>query len=220
MASTGNAAADRFMQFWQVGMMKQTFRNHGTSIAGIAMAMAMAFAGQSAHATGVSAGTLIQNTASATYTSGASGGSVQSNTLTVKVDELLDVAVAGITATPVAVGSGTAVLAYSVTNIGNGSEAFRLTADPAVSGNPFNAVVQTVAVDSNGNGTYDSGIDQTLANGGASPAIAADAALRVFVVVTLPTGAADAQTSQIRLTADAVTGTGTPGSSFSGQGQG
>ena len=36
-----------------------------------------------AHATGVSAGTLIQNTASATYTSGAAGGTVNSNTVRV-----------------------------------------------------------------------------------------------------------------------------------------
>ena len=78
-----------------------------------------------AHATGVSAGTLIQNTASATYTSGASGGTVTSNTVSIKVDELLNVAVAGLTTTPAVAGQTSAVLEYSITNTGNGPEAFK-----------------------------------------------------------------------------------------------
>ena len=84
-----------------------------------------------AHATGVTAGTLIQNTASATYTSGASGGTVSSNTVTIKVDELLNVAVAGLTTTPAVVGPNSAVIEYSITNTGNGSEAFKITVNPA-----------------------------------------------------------------------------------------
>lgn len=187
---------------------------------GLATALTIAVCPASAHAAGVSAGTLIQNTASATYTSGASGGTVQSNTVTVKVDELLDVAVAGLTTSPVATGAGTTTLAYSVTNSGNGSEAFALTVDPAVAGNPFTPVVQTIAIDTNGNNAYDPGVDQVIANGANSPAIAADGSIRVFVVVSLPAGAAEGQTSQIRLTANAVTGTGTPGTAFAGQGDG
>ena len=173
-----------------------------------------------AHATGVSAGTLIQNTASATYTSGASGGTVSSNTVTIKVDELLNVAVAGLTTTPATAGQTSAVLEYSVTNTGNGPEAFKLTANPAVAGNAFDATVQSVVVDSNGNGVYDPGVDQILAPGASTPIIAADGSLKVFVIVSLPSGAADGQTSQVQLTADAATGTGTPGTVFAGQGDG
>ncbi len=65
---------------------------------------------QAAQAAGVLAGTLIENTASATYSSGTASGSVSSNTVTVKVDELLDVAVAGLTTTPVTAGSTSVVL--------------------------------------------------------------------------------------------------------------
>lgn len=173
-----------------------------------------------AHATGVSAGTLIQNTASATYTSGASGGTVNSNTVTIKVDELLNVAVAGLTTTPAIAGQTGAVLEYSVTNTGNGPEAFKLTANPAVAGNAFDATVQSVVVDSNGNGVYDPGVDQVIAPGASTPIIAADGSLKVFVIVSLPSGAADGQTSQVKLTADAATGTGTPGTVFAGQGDG
>ncbi|HQV02723.1 MULTISPECIES: hypothetical protein [unclassified Novosphingobium] len=173
-----------------------------------------------AQATGVSAGTLIENTASATYTSGTASGTVQSNTVTVRVDELLDVAVAGLTSTPVSAGSGTAVLAYSVTNTGNGPEAFNLAINPAVAGNQFDATVQQVVIDSNGNGTYDPGVDAVLPSGSPTPSIAADGSLTVFVIVSLPTTATDGQTSQVELTASAVTGTGTPGTAFAGQGAG
>lgn len=189
------------------------------SASAIALAMA-ALIPQAAHATGVTAGTLIQNTASATYTSGASGGSVTSNTVTVKVDELLDVAVAGLTTTPLSTGSGTAVLEYRITNTGNGPEAYNVTVNPTVAGNNFDAVVQSVVIDSNGNGTYDPGVDTVLPAGSPTPAIAADGSLKVFVLVTLPAGATDGQTSQVNLTATAVTGTGTPGTTIAGAGQG
>lgn len=173
-----------------------------------------------AHATGVTAGTLIQNTASATYTSGASGGTVTSNTVSIKVDELLNVAVAGLTTTPATAGQTSAVLEYSITNTGNGPEAFNVTVNPAVAGNAFDATVQTVVVDSNGNGTYEPGVDQILATGAATPVIAADGSLKIFVMVGLPAGAVDGQTSQVRLTADAATGTGTAGTVFAAQGDG
>jgi uncharacterized repeat protein (TIGR01451 family) len=171
-------------------------------------------------AAGVPAGTVIQNTATATYSTAAGPETVNSNTVIVKVGELLNVAVATQDSSPVAIGRQTAVLSYSVTNEGNGSEVFLLTANPAVTGNGFDATVQTVAIDSNGNNTYDPGVDTVIANGAASPVLAADSAIRVFVIVTAPSGAADAATSQVRLTAASVTGTGTPGRVIAGQGDG
>lgn len=173
-----------------------------------------------AHATGVTAGTLIQNTATATYTSGTSSGSVTSNTVTVRVDELLDLAVAGLTTTPALAGASNVVLEYSITNTGNGPEAFNLVVNTAVAGNQFDAVLQSVVVDSNGNGTYDAGVDQVLTTGQPTPSIAADGSLRVFVIVSLPGTATDGQTSQVQLSATAVTGSGTPGTVFAGQGAG
>ena len=173
-----------------------------------------------AHATGVTAGTLIQNTASATYTSGSSSGTVSSNTVSITVDELLNVAVAGLTTTPAVAGQTSAVLEYSITNTGNGPEAYNVTVNPAVAGNAFDATVQSVVVDTNGNGVYDPGVDQVLATGASTPSIAADGALKIFVIVSLPSGATDGQTSQVQLTADAATGTGAAGTVFAGQGDG
>lgn len=190
------------------------------SLAASTLVLATVFGAQAAQAAGVTAGTLIENTASASYTSGAATTTVQSNTVSVRVDELLDVAIATLDATPQNIGSGSAVLTYQLTNTGNGAEAFQLTADPAVAGNGVNAVVQTLAIDTNGNGVYDPGVDATLANGGTSASLAADGTLTVFVVVSLPAGAADGQTAQVRLTAETATGTGSPGTVFAGQGDG
>ena len=112
------------------------------------------------------------------------------------------------------------MLTYQVTNTGNGPESFDLSADPAVSGNTFNPVLQSIANDTNGNGVYDPGTDVILATGTPTPAIAPDSSLTVFVLTTLPNAATDGQTGQVRLTATAATGSGTPGTVFAGQGAG
>ncbi|MEY4953593.1 MAG: hypothetical protein RL299_2017, partial [Pseudomonadota bacterium] len=97
---------------------------------------------------------------------------------------------------------------------------FNLVVNTAVAGNQFDAVLQSVVVDTNGNGTYDAGVDQVLTTGQPTPSIAADGSLRVFVIVSLPGTATDGQTSQVQLSATAVTGSGTPGTVFAGQGAG
>ncbi len=190
---------------------------HRTFFWSAALGSASAFAAP-AYAAGVIAGTQIQNTASATYDAGSSTTTVQSNTVTLNVDELLDVAVASLDGSPKSAGAAPAVLSFSVTNSGNGNEAFKLTADPNVAGNPFNGSVQTIAYDSNANGTYDPGVDTVVAQGGLTPALSPDTSVKVFVVVSLPTGATDGQISQVRLTAASNTGSGAPGTTFTGQG--
>lgn len=185
-----------------------------------ALLLAGLFHSGSAQAAGVAAGTIVQNTATATYNTGSDTRTVSSNTVNLRVDELLDVAVAALDASPQAVGTGTTVLSFNVTNTGNGGEAFRLATDPAVPGNGFNAVVQSVAIDSNGNGTFDPGVDTVVATGGATPQIQPDTSLKVFVVVSAPAGMPSNATSQLRLTATASTGTGAPGTVFAGQGVG
>ena len=177
-------------------------------------------AAQSAHAAGTAAGTLISNTATATYATGATNASITSNTVTVKVDELVNVAVTSLTATPVAAGNAPAVLTYQITNTGNGPEPFNLTADPAVSGNAFNSTIQSVAIDSNGDGVYEPGTDAIITNGAASPTIAPDASIKVFVLANVPAAATDGQTSQVKLTAASVLGTGSPGTVLAGKGAG
>ncbi|MBY8334926.1 hypothetical protein [Qipengyuania pacifica] len=184
------------------------------------LAIAAALITTPAHAGGVKAGTLIENTASATYDGGAGPVTIPSNTITVKVDELLDVTVTSRDSGPVSAAPGSAVLTFELTNTGNGPEAYTFTANPAVAGNDFDTTVNGIAVDTNGNGVYDPGVDQMLTGPATTAAIAADASLTVFVVVTIPGGVADGDQSDVSLLAEAVTGTGAPGTAFAGQGAG
>lgn len=171
-----------------------------------------------AQAEGVSAGTLIENTATATYDDGSGEKTIDSNTVTLLVDELLDVTVTSLDPGPISAIPGTAVLTFEITNQGNGPEAFELTANPTVAGNDFDTAIESIAVDTNGNGTYDPGVDEILTAPQTTEILDADATLTVFVVVTVPDGVTDAQESDVELTANAVTGTGAPGTAFAGQG--
>lgn len=193
--------------------------NACTKFALASLAATSALAATHAQAAGVTAGTLIQNTASASYGSGSATTTVTSNTVSIRVDELLDVAVSSLDSGAVPV-ANTAVLTYRIDNTGNGAEAFSITVSPSVTGNGFDAEIQTIAIDANNNGTYEPGVDTVITNGGSTPELATDANTRIFVVVSQPSGTADGAAGQVRVTAQALTGAGTPGTSFAGQGQG
>lgn len=167
---------------------------------------------------GVTAGTLIENTAVASYDDGAGPRTINSNTVTVRVDELIDVTLTSLDPGPITTRPGEAVLTFELTNQGNGPEAFGLIANPGIVGNDFDVTVQAIAVDTNGNGTYDAGIDEILAAPHTTGVLAVDATLTVFVLVTVPDGVTDTQRSNVDLTAEAVTGSGAPGTVFAGQG--
>lgn len=167
---------------------------------------------------GVTAGTLIENTAVASYDDGAGARTINSNTVTVRVDELLDLTLTSQDPGPINTRPGDSVLTFELTHQGNGPEAFTLLANPAVAGNDFDVVVRSIAIDSNGNGVYDAGIDEILTAPQTTAVLAPDTVLTVFVLVTVPDGASDAQTSNVDLTAEAVTGSGAPGTVFAGTG--
>ena len=171
-----------------------------------------------AFAEGVTAGTLIENTATATYDDGDGPKTVDSNTVTLRVDELVDVTVTSLDPGPVTAIPGEAILTFEITNPGNGPEAYQLTANPAVAGNDFDTVVDSIAVDTNGNGTYDPGVDEILTAPETTAELQPDEALTVFLIVTVPAGVNDTQESDVELTVEAATGTGAPGTVFAGQG--
>jgi uncharacterized repeat protein (TIGR01451 family) len=176
-----------------------------------------------AMAVGTSAGTTISNTATASYTDpGGNPVSVPSNKVDIVVDELLDVTVA--TADPgdivVTPGSNNQVLSFTITNTGNGSEAFRLTPNATVGGDQFDPTTTSVVLDTNGNGVYDAGVDTAYTLGANDPVLAPDASIRVFVLSSIPAGINDSDRGIVELTAAAITGTGAPGATFAGQGQG
>ncbi len=195
--------------------MKTQLRLYGsfTTIFGPALLGGL-IASAPAQAGGVTAGTLIENTANASFDEAGGPRNITSNTVTVRVDELLDVTLASLNTGPVTARPGTAVLTFEITNQGNGPEAFRLLANPAVAGNDFDTTVQSVAIDSNGNGTYDEGVDAILAQPQTTPVLAPDARLTLFVLVTVPQNVADGKTSNVALSAEAVTGSGTAGTVF------
>lgn len=169
---------------------------------------------------GISAGTLIENTATATYEDAGGPQTVFSNTVTVRVDELLDVTITSLDPGPITTAPGQAVLTFEVTNQGNGPEAFELVANPTVADNDFEVAITAIAIDSNGNGVYDEGVDEILAAPQTTAILAADEAVTVFVIVTVPDTVTNDQLSQVELTASAATGNGTPGTVFAGQGEG
>jgi uncharacterized repeat protein (TIGR01451 family) len=174
-----------------------------------------------AHAAGTAAGTTIQNTANVTYNDvGGNPQSVDSNRVDVLVDELLDVTVVSADPGDVVVTVGTdRVLSFDLTNTGNGPEAFALTSNGTLGGDQFDPTPTSIVIDSNGNDAYDPGVD-TIYNGTATPVLNPDERRRIFVLSTIPSGLTNGDRGQTTLEADATTGTGAPGTTFAGQGQG
>lgn len=199
-------------------------RLSATNVARAALAI-LPFASISpVQAAGTVAGTDIQNIASATYDTPAGAVTIQSNTVTIKVDELLDVTVAStdpgdVITAPGATGN---VQTFRVTNTGNGSEAYSLTANINNGGDDFNPALQQIIIDTNGNGVYDPGPggDEPYIAGTNDPVLAPDASRVVFVITSTPAGVANGNRANVSLTAAAITGTGAPGTSFVGAGQG
>lgn len=148
------------------------------------------------------AGVVIKNTATASFDDPTgTTTTVQSNTVSLRVDELLDVAVASANAGDVATRPGAQgeVLSFRVTNAGNGDENFRLTANGAVSGNAFNPALVKIAIDSDGDGRYDPAKDQTYVAGSGDPLIAPESAITVFVITNIPGGLSDGVRAAVSL---------------------
>ena len=180
------------------------------------------FACNPAYAAGTLAGTDITNVASATYDTPSGPVTIASNTVVIKVDELLDVTVAAtdpgdVTTSPGATGN---VLTYRVTNTGNGNEAFALTANVANGGDDFDPTLQQIVIDTNNNGVYDPGVDEVYVAGTNDPVIAPDQSKNIFIITSTPAGVTDGDRGNVGLLAVAVTGSGAPGTSFAGAGQG
>jgi uncharacterized repeat protein (TIGR01451 family) len=186
----------------------------GVAATGVVAAPAMA--------SGVQAGTVIRNIASATFNDGSGARTINSNPVDLRVDEVLGVTVAARDSgdADVAAGATGQVRAFTLTNTGNGPEPFALVAIGAVAGNTFDPTITAIVLDTNGNGQYDPGVDQPLAADGTSPSLNPDQAVTLFVVGSIPAGSTDGKRGDVRLTATAVTGSGAPGTVFAGKGSG
>lgn len=181
----------------------------------------LTMAGQAA-AEGTLAGTDILNTAQVSYELDGTEVSQTSNTVTITVDEILDVAV--VLQSPqvtVAPGQTGAVLVYTLTNSGNGPEQFNLSVINNDAAEDFDPVAQSPAIyfDTDGSGDL-SAADDPYVPGSNDPLLAADESITLFVVNDIPTGLTNGQVGRSALNAAADTGTGAPGTVFAGAGEG
>jgi uncharacterized repeat protein (TIGR01451 family) len=175
-----------------------------------------------ARAAGTAAGTSIQSAAQITYSFGGAPQSATSNTVNVIVVEIIDAVVTVAGTAPVSPGDTQQELVFTVTNTGNGNEAFNLAAlsagltgdqfDPTLASNPL-------YFDTDNSNDLSAG-DTVYVPGTNDPVLAADASVRVILVNDIPASAGDAQRGRSQLTASARTGSGAPGTLFAGQGDG
>ncbi|HEX6398259.1 MAG TPA: hypothetical protein VFZ95_12615, partial [Steroidobacteraceae bacterium] len=173
-----------------------------------------------AHAVGVPAGTSIDNTAQVTYQVGSVNATATSNTSSVMVAEILDVVVTLQTpSVPVLSGATQRAMLFRVSNTGNGPETFRLQMTSVLGGDEFDptAAAPSIYFDSDASGDLSPG-DVPYTAGSNDPVLNADAFVTVLVINDIPGGVTDGNRGFSRLTATARTGTGTPGTSFAGQG--
>jgi uncharacterized repeat protein (TIGR01451 family) len=187
------------------------------------MAALVLLSAQSAFAAGTAAGTAITNTATANFEIGGTPQDpVESNEVTVTVAELIDSTVTWQDSSNVIVASGDAaqVLTFLLTNTGNGNDSYNLATDSALGGDDFDPTNPTIFLDTNGNGSYDPGVDQPYSSG-SPPTLGPDESITVFVLNDIPGALDTGDTGDSMLTATSTTASGhSPGDVISGGGDG
>jgi uncharacterized repeat protein (TIGR01451 family) len=173
---------------------------------------------------GTPAGTLITNRATVRYAIGSNTFTQDSNTNSIAVDEIVNNVMTwqdappGVTVSP---GQTNRVLTMRLTNTGNATDSFTLSANSAIAGDNFDPTLVGIYIDSNGNGTYDPGTDQLYVPAVNDPSLLPDRSLIVFVLCNIPaSGITDGNLGRVMLSAASRTGTGAPGTVFAGRGPG
>ena len=174
-------------------------------------------------AVGVPAGTDITNIAQVTYTVGATSTTTSSNAVVVTVAEILDVVVTRQSPanTSVFANSTQQEIVFTVTNSGNGPEAFQLVMSSVIGSDDFDPVPATPSIyfDTDASGDLSAG-DTAYTPGTNDPLLNPDASVTVLVVNSIPASVVDGNIGITRLAADARTGSGAPGTIYAAQGAG
>lgn len=173
-------------------------------------------------AAGTPAGTLIENTARIDFDVSGTNVSVTSNTVSIAVDERIDVLVIPLsTQVLVAPGDTDRSLLFRVSNIGNGNELFTFSFDSNIAGDDFDPVpaVPAIYFDTDSSGDFSLG-DVAYVPGGNDVLLAPDETVDVLLVSDIPAGLVNGQSGRSGLNATAATGNGSPGDLFPGQGEG
>ena len=180
------------------------------------------FAVLPAWSAGTPAGTVIDNVASVNFDLGGVNITQVSNTTTVTVVERLDVVVTLQSGQVLVAASDTSrSLLFTVTNTGNGSEQFELLIDSTLLGDDFDPVpaVPAIYFDTDASGDFTVG-DVAYSLGVNDPVLAADASVDILLVNDIPGTVINGELGRSELTASSATGTGTPGDTFVGLGDG
>ena len=189
-----------------------------------------------AWAVGTVAGREIQNSAQAAFSIGGNPQTpISRNVVQTFVDELIDVTVVNDDGGAVGVSSpqSGAILQFTVSNIGNGNESFRLLADDAVGGDVFDPVLDQLYLETNAvpGLQIGGGGDTAYLLGGNDPLLAPDTSQVVYVVSDIPAaqGQNDEGVVELRAVANTIfTNAGTddpnnpafpvPGDAYAGAG--
>ena len=171
----------------------------------LSIGLITSFTAISAHASGTLAGTTITNSATVTY--GPANNQIVSAPATVafKVDEIINVNVTALDSgknVDVNAGDQSSVQAYTISNLGNGNEAFDLKQTPTGDFVPESTRIYYEAV-STGNGTFDGTED--IYTSGSGLALDPDQEYYIYLVSNIPANAAINTTST--LTFDAISQT-------------
>jgi uncharacterized repeat protein (TIGR01451 family) len=197
--STTNQRSSKKREF---SMFKSVIK---TSLAAIS-ALALLAPLSAAHAVGTVSGTTITNSATATYSVGGIPATPAVSSVSLRVDELINVRVsAPVVATTVNSPDTNKVLVFTVTNVGNGPESFTLTPNLAVGGDQFNPLPGSAGqlfLDVNNNGILDSGTDTLIT---APIALTADQSVKILFVSNIPTPLVNGDQGIVSLTAASTT---------------
>jgi uncharacterized repeat protein (TIGR01451 family) len=157
------------------------------------------------------------------FTQNGEQQAAQSNTVGFVVAERLDVAVTGQSGQfVVSPGDVDRALLFTVTNLGNGDEVFRLSLNNVVAGNdfdPVSALPDAIFFDTDGSGDFNVG-DVAYGAGTNDPDLAPDESIDVFIVHDIPGNVANGQLGRSELIATAATGSGAAGTVYPTQGDG
>jgi len=175
-----------------------------------------------AFSAGTPVGTVIDNVAQIDYEIAGTPLTVSSNVSSITVQERIDVIVT--LQSPqiqVAPNDTNRALLFTVTNTGNGSEAFQLAIVSVLGGDDFDPVPSAVPIyfDTDASGDFSVG-DIAYAAGTNDPVLAVDASIDVLLLNDIPGTALNGEIGRSQLTADSLTGTGAPGDVFALQGDG
>jgi len=194
----------------------------GTNIRRLSLSLLLALCSTPAWSEGTPVGTVVDNIASVSFDIGVNNVTQLSNTTTVTVVERIDVVVTLQSGqVPVTTSDTNRSLLFTITNTGNGSEAFQLTIDNALAGDDFDplAAVPAIYFDTDASGDFTIG-DAAYTLGVNDPVLAADATVDMLLVNDIPAAVVNGNLGRSELTATSATGTGAPGDTFAGLGDG